>query len=329
MNRDHHRYFDAIFFSPHKFLGGPGACGVLVFNRNLYRLDLPPTTAGGGTVDYVGFRNHDFSRDIETREKAGTPGILQAIKAALVLDLKEKIGVSQIAKIEKRNMDLFFSRLRESSDIHFLGNTDPSKRVSIISFNIRHGDRVLHPKFVTKLMNDLFGIQSRAGCSCAGPYGHILLNIDDEKSQQYREIIARGLIGLKPGWVRVNLHYVFTEDDIRYLTRAIGFIAEKGHLFLQLYEFHIHSGEWVFKGFVDRDVAVDLDHSFRSRRIDRSRIKSQRERYIQKAAEWADKLEKRPRPAFKEDKPELETLKYFYYVHINHSPAGNLCCCTV
>lgn len=329
MNRDKRRYFDAVFFSPHKFLGGPGASGVLIFNKKLYNPDLPPTTAGGGTVDYVGFNNHDFSRDIETREKPGTPGILQAIKSALVLDLKQRVGLSVIREIEKRNMDLFFSRLQTNPKIHFLGNMDPGKRVPIISFNIKHGDRILHPKFVTKLLNDLFGIQSRAGCSCAGPYGHILLDIDDRQSQKYRRAIARGLNGLKPGWVRVNLHYIFSEEDIRFLTRALDFVAEKGHLFLRLYEFYLRSGEWVFRDFVQERITVDLDQSFNTGRVDITRLESLRGRYLQEAEQWANKLERRPPAPFKTDEPETEALKYFYYVHVNHSPAGNLCCCTV
>ncbi|MBN1224623.1 MAG: aminotransferase class V-fold PLP-dependent enzyme, partial [Candidatus Aminicenantes bacterium] len=178
MNRDHASSFDAIFFSPHKFLGGPGTSGVLVFNEKIYRKDLPPTTAGGGTVLFVGFQCHDFAEDIETREKAGTPPILQSLKAALVLELKDKIGIDTIEKIESATTEYFLSRLKKIENLELVGDIAHYRRVSIVSFNIKHKDRILHPKFVTKLMNDIFGIQSRAGCSCAGPYGHLLLDID-------------------------------------------------------------------------------------------------------------------------------------------------------
>ncbi|MFW6136581.1 MAG: aminotransferase class V-fold PLP-dependent enzyme, partial [Candidatus Aminicenantaceae bacterium] len=171
MNTDEEAYYDAIFFSPHKFLGGPGSCGVLIFREDIYRSDLPPTTAGGGTVDFVGFTGHDFSADIETREKAGTPPILQLIKAALVLELKDKIGIDSIEKIEEEHIKYFLAQLKKIPDIQMVGGVPQRKQVSIVSFNIRHQDRILHPKFVTRLLNDLFGIQSRAGCSCAAPYG--------------------------------------------------------------------------------------------------------------------------------------------------------------
>jgi len=182
MNHSPDSRFDAIFFSPHKFLGGPGTSGLLIFNKNLYRRDLPPPTAGGGTVVYVGFSEQDYSLDIEAREKAGTPPILQTIKAALAMDIKEKIGIRTIENIETEYIAYFMEHLVKMENIRIIGSPDPHACVSIASFNIEHRDRILHPKFVTKLLNDLFGIQSRAGCSCAGPYGHILLGIDTPTS---------------------------------------------------------------------------------------------------------------------------------------------------
>jgi selenocysteine lyase/cysteine desulfurase len=329
MHRDQHSFLDAIFFSPHKFLGGPGSSGVLIFNQKLYRSDLPPTTAGGGTVDYVGFTHHDFSREIEIREKAGTPGILQAIRSALVMELKEKIGVSRIREIESRHLKLFFSELKDHAGIEFLGISDLSRRIPIISFNIKHGERILHPKFVTKLLNDLFGIQSRAGCSCAGPYGHILLDIDDELSQQYRQVIARGMTGLKPGWVRINLHYTFTEADIRFLTRAIRFVADNGYFFLNQYLFFLFSGEWKFIGFVDHEFDLDIDSSFDVPRIDPAKILSIRESYFREAEKQVRELKKNDPVSYRVDEDSIEKLKYFYYIHIDHTPAENLSCCTV
>jgi hypothetical protein len=280
-------------------------------------------------VDYVGFTHHDFSREIEVREKSGTPGILQAVKSALVMELKEKIGISQIQEIEKRNLELFFSGLKDHPGILFLGKLDQPRRIPIISFNIKHRDRILHPKFVTKLLNDLFGIQSRAGCSCAGPYGHILLDIDDHLSQRYRQLISKGFTGLKPGWVRINLHYTFSETDIRFLIRALRFVADHGYRFLQKYVFHLYSGEWRFMGFRDGQISLELDNSFDTLRINLENLLSERELYFQEAEKWVRELKTCPPVSYKKDPEPIEGLKYFYYIHIDQAPAGDLSCCTV
>ncbi|MSQ99130.1 MAG: aminotransferase class V-fold PLP-dependent enzyme, partial [Xanthomonadales bacterium] len=194
---------DAIFISPHKFLGGPGSTGVLVFNESLYHSELPPSVSAGGTVDYVGPTSQDFIRDVEEREKPGTPGVLQILKAGLAFEIKDRMGVAAIERREKELLHRVFARWQANPDIKILGNPDPDLRVSIISFNLKdHRSTYLHPKFVTTLLNDLFGIQSRAGCSCAGPYGHRLLGIGLERSAQYRKWITRGFSGIKPGWCR-------------------------------------------------------------------------------------------------------------------------------
>src|SRR5512134_3165355 len=184
---------DAVFLSPHKFLGGPGSSGVLVFNERLYHRELPPSVGGGGTVDYVSPVDQDFIADIEARERAGTPGVLQTLKAALALELKQQVGP---ARIEAREHELIGRALRRWSAhprIEVLGNPDPTRRIGIVSFNLADPrGRYLHPKFVTVLLNDLFGIQSRAGCSCAGPYGHRLLGIDQPTSELYRDWVRQG-----------------------------------------------------------------------------------------------------------------------------------------
>ena len=212
---------DAVFLSPHKFLGGPGSSGVLVFNERLYSKGLGPSVAGGGTVDYVSPHDQDFIADIEEREKAGTPGVLQTLKAALVLELKQRIGV---ARIEAREHELLRRALRRWSahdGIEVLGNPDPSRRIGIVSFNLRDArGRYLHPKFVTVLLNDLFGIQSRAGCSCAGPYGHRLLGIDQPTSELYRDWVRKGFQGIKPGWCRVGFHYAMDDAEADYRHRG-------------------------------------------------------------------------------------------------------------
>ncbi len=314
MNRDEHAYFDAIFFSPHKFLGGPGTSGVLVFNEKIYRKDLPPTTAGGGTVRYVGFKSHDFAEDIETREKAGTPPILQAIKAALVLDLKEKIGIDRIAQIESKYTEYFLNALRKIDNLSIIGDVASFRRVSIISFNIEHKDKILHPKFVTKLLNDLFGIQSRAGCSCAGPYGHILLGIDDETSDKFRNLILKGNEGIKPGWVRVNIHYTLSQDDIDYLIEAIRFVARFGHLFLKKYAFNMRTAEWKHIGFDERFPEFSVDNDFAPKTVHMEDVPRLRESYLAQARQIALELEKQGEMSFVQDDDDIEELKSFYYI---------------
>jgi len=313
MNRDKDSYFDAVFFSPHKFLGGPGSSGILVINERIYRKDLPPTTAGGGTVVYVGFHHHDYEEDIETREMAGTPPILQTIKAALAMEVKERIGTSAIDRIEKDYLAFVLGRLGKIPNLRLVGRYDALELTPIVSFNIAHRDRILHPKFVTKLLNDLFGIQSRAGCSCAGPYGHVLLGIGRGTSERLREAIARGFQGIKPGWVRINIHYTFTRSDIEFLTRAIAFAARYGYLFLRCYDFDWRTGEWRYRGFREKKPNLSLEGDFQTAAVERSRIKSLRASYFREARELAGKLEAAGELEFRPDAADIESLKYFYY----------------
>jgi len=241
---------DAIFISPHKFLGGPGSSGVLVFNERLYNRALPPTVSAGGTVDYVGREYQDFITRIEEREKPGTPGVLQILKAAMVFEVKDNLTVERIEKRENELLEKIFARWLANPAIEILGNQDPAKRVAIISFNIKSntggsdGSRYLHPKFITTLLNDLFGIQSRAGCSCAGPYGHRLLDIDEETSEEYRSCVVEGFSGIKPGWCRISMHYVMDDLEVDFLLDAVDFVARYGGLFLRLYDFDLYDGSW-------------------------------------------------------------------------------------
>lgn len=239
---------DAIFVSPHKFLGGPGASGVLVFNQRCYHEELPPTLAAGGTVDYVGPDSHTFIPDIEAREKGGTPGILQTLKAALAFEIKSSIGTEIIETREQSMTEQAMQRWGAHPNIDILGNPDPARRVGIISFNIlRSGKQPLHPRFVTTLLDDLFGIQSRAGCSCAGPYGHQLLGIDHLHSERYKHWITKGFHGIKPGWCRIGFHYVFDDHETSFILDAVEFIADYGYRFVPLYSFDNQSGVWQHK----------------------------------------------------------------------------------
>lgn len=250
---------DAVFISPHKFLGGPGSVGVLVFNQNLYHSELPPSLSGGGTVEYVGKESHDYIPDIEEREKAGTPGVLQTMKAALAFEVKKNITTAKILKREHALLGRAMERWQKHPGITILGNPDPSKRIAIISFTIGDPDgRTLHPKLVTVLLNDLFGIQSRAGCSCAGPYGHHLLGIEEPLSERYREWVKKGYAGIKPGWCRVGFHYAMDDAEVEYIIEAVEFIASSGHLFLPLYRFDLATGMWSYRDWEEKQEHFQL-----------------------------------------------------------------------
>lgn len=251
---------DAIFLSPHKFLGGPGSSGLLVFNERLYHRELPPSVAGGGTVDYVSPLDQDFIADIEEREKAGTPGVLQTLKAALAIELKRRVGVERIEAREQELVSIALRRWGAHEHIEILGNPDPARRIGIVSFNLRDPrGRYLHPKFVTVLLNDLFGIQSRAGCSCAGPYGHRLLGIDQPTSELYRDWVRKGFQGIKPGWCRVGFHYSMDDVDAGFVMDAVEFVAAFGHRFLPSYVFDPGTGAWSHGEFRESHAAFSLD----------------------------------------------------------------------
>jgi selenocysteine lyase/cysteine desulfurase len=252
---------DAIYFSPHKFLGGPGSCGILIFHQRIYRADLPPTIGAGGTVDFVNFDGQAYSSDIEVREKPGTPGILQTLRASLAMELKEKLGQSRISAREKMLVHRAYERLAGNPAVELMGDVGPDDRLPIFSFNIRVGASWLHPRFVTRLLNDLFGIQSRAGCSCAAPYGHRVLHIDGQKSADLRKSIMCGNIGLKPGWARVNFHFLHTDAEVDFICRAILFVAEHGRDFLPLYAFDIHTGTWEHKDFTSAPLRFGIEEA--------------------------------------------------------------------
>ncbi len=326
MNRDAESYFDAIYFSPHKFVGGPGTCGILVFNEDIYPKDLPPTVAAGGTVDYVTAVKESFVRDIETREKAGTPGIMQAIRTAMVFQVKQRAGQETIDRIEEYYLNRFMAAFAGDERILFYGITDPAKKLPIVPFNIVHRDKLLHPKFVTRLLNDLFGIQSRAGCSCAGPYGHHLMKIDRRNWDFYRCLITNaGYGGIKPGWVRLNLHYTLNEDEVDYLIAGVKFVLEHGHKFLPLYVFNIKSGEWLhIQDSSPPPVSLDESALFAAERFASQEPVNVADQYAQALTEAARLAENLPSdfPVLQFE-PELESLMY-YYVHqvVNYHPVS-------
>lgn len=233
---------DAVVISPHKFIGGPGTPGVLVARRALFR-NRVPTAPGGGTVLYVNPLEHVYLADPEHREEGGTPAIVESIRAGLVFALKEAVGVEAIRAREEAFIARAIDAWSDEPAIVILGNP-ALPRLSIVSFTVRHDGRYLHHNLVVALLNDLFGIQSRGGCSCAGPYGHRLLGIDIETSHAFEREIARGCEGIKPGWVRVNFNYFLSEAVFDFIVRAVALVARDGWRLAPWYRFEPATGLW-------------------------------------------------------------------------------------
>ena len=238
-------YLDAIYLSPHKLVGGPGTPGVLVARRSLFA-NRVPVVPGGGTVSYVNADHHEYLTDVEHREEGGTPDIVGAIRAGLAFGLKESVGADHIMAIEEQMARRAVRRWCDHPAIEVLGNHD-AERLSIVSFVVTSGERHLHHNYVVALLNDLFGIQARGGCSCAGPYGHRLLGIDLDTSEAYHREIGRGCEGIKPGWVRVNFTYFLDEETVEYLIAAVELVGDLGHRLLPLYRFDPGTGLWAHR----------------------------------------------------------------------------------
>jgi selenocysteine lyase/cysteine desulfurase len=234
---------DAVFLSPHKFVGGPGTPGVLAVRNELLH-NRVPDVVGGGTVAYVNPSEHVYLADPVHREEAGTPAIVESIRAGLVFQLKAAVGVDTIRAREESCWRRAIAAWSVNPAIEVLGNI-ASDRLSIVSFVVRRpGGRYLHHNFVVAVLNDLFGIQSRGGCSCAGPYGHRLLGIDIERSHEFEQEITHGCEGIKPGWTRVSFNYFISEAVFAYLVEAVDLVATHGWRLLPEYRFDPASGLW-------------------------------------------------------------------------------------
>lgn len=218
---DEDAYLDAITFSPHKFLGGPGTSGVLIFNKKLYK-NLVPDNPGGGTVTYTNpWGDHDYIDDIETREDGGTPGFLQAFKIALSIQLKEEMGVQNILDREHELCDLVFNRLSKIDNLTILA-PNHKDRLGVFSFYIEDA----HYNLIVKLLNDHFGVQTRGGCSCAGTYGHYLLHVDQLTSKAIEQKILEGCLMERPGWIRMSLHPTMTNKEVEFICDAIKSVSK-------------------------------------------------------------------------------------------------------
>jgi len=248
-------YADAVFLSPHKFIGGPGTPGVLALRRALCT-NRVPTVPGGGTVTYVNAREHRYIDDPEQREEGGTPAIIESIRAGLVFQLKAAVGPEVIRAREESFIRRAIASWDGCRSLEVLGNKH-SERLSIVSFVVKHEGRYLHHNFVVALLNDLLGIQARGGCSCAGPYGHRLLGIELERSHQFAREISRGCEGIKPGWVRVNFNYFIDERVFEYVVEAVKLVAEHGWKLLPDYRFDPVAGLWHHRaGLVDPPLSL-------------------------------------------------------------------------
>ncbi|WP_321313139.1 aminotransferase class V-fold PLP-dependent enzyme [Halarcobacter sp.] len=198
-------YYDALYLSPHKLLGGPGSCGLLIIKKSLVDTNLSPTFAGGGTVSYVNSKIQEYEKELNVRETAGTPGILQLIRSALAYQLRNEIGFEFILKRKEILLKYLLNKLENIPNITIYGNKI-SKNIGIISFNIKN----INPYDICRKLSSNGGIQTRAGCSCAGPYGHDLLGFNSKKE-----------IEEKPGWLRISIHYSQTEEEIDKLIKAL------------------------------------------------------------------------------------------------------------
>jgi len=236
---------DALFISTHKLIGGPGSPGILIVKKDLFEKGLPVVT-GGGTVHFVTKSQQRYFEDLETREEGGTPAIIESIRAGLAFQLKDKVGSKTIEEREEHFIRRAIKRLESNKNIYILGDTS-AKRLGFLAFHIRYKGRFLHHNFVVALLNDLFGIQSRGGCSCAGPYGHDLLQLNDEKSCEYMVELSTGNVGIKPGWVRLNFNYFIPEDEFEYLLSSIEWISEHGWKLMTEYVFDDRVGIWKYK----------------------------------------------------------------------------------
>lgn len=232
---------DAIFFSPHKFLGGPGSSGVLVFNKQLYKNKVPDHP-GGGTVTWTNpWGNHSFFNNIEVREDGGTPGFLQCIKTALVIQLKEAMGVKNIAQRENEITKKVMTELAKNDRVVMLEPTI-TDRLAIVSFYIPNA----HYNLVVRLLNDRFGVQTRGGCSCAGTYGHILLNVDQNTSEKITKQIDSGDYAEKPGWIRASFHPTTSDEEVDFIISAINQVAKNIDLWSVDYRFNPALGDFEY-----------------------------------------------------------------------------------
>lgn len=236
------QYLDAIYFSPHKFLGGPSASGILIFNQKLYSNRIPDNP-GGGTVDWTNpWGEHKYHDEIEAREDGGTPAFLQTMRVALCIQLKEKMGIQNIMQREHEMLNIIWKRMDKIENVHILANNQRD-RLGVISFYIEG----CHFNLAVKLLNDRYGVQVRGGCSCAGTYGHYLLEVSYELSKKLTDEISSGILTNKPGWIRMSIHPTMTDSEVHYIMDAIQAVAENFEEWKKDYNYDVCSNEFRHK----------------------------------------------------------------------------------
>ena len=253
---------DGIFFSPHKSLGGQNTPGVLITHDRIYRNQLKPTQPGGGTVNFVYKNWIDYIQDVELKEESGTPNIIGGIRVGLMFLIRQKVPHSFIIKRDEYYSKLFTSELENIINLYILDHKQLRNKphIPVYAIMVSYGERFFHPNFVCALLTDLFGIQSRPGCSCAPTYGQLLLGFDKDPNnfKLFQTIIYEGNELFKPGYVRLNLPYFYPEYVIKYIIKAIKFICEYGHLFISLYKYNIKSGKFWFYNFKEQELSLKL-----------------------------------------------------------------------
>jgi selenocysteine lyase/cysteine desulfurase/CRP-like cAMP-binding protein len=313
----HLAYMDAVFVSPHKFVGGPGTPGVLVAKRALFS-NRVPSVPGGGTILFVSPTEHSYHPAPEVREEGGTPAIVESIRAGLVFALKDAVGVDEI----RRREDDFVRRALESwcanPQIEVLGNPE-LERLAIVSLGLRHSRGLLHSHFVVALLNDLFGIQARSGCFCAGPYVHRMYPVDDEWSAGMAAEVALGHMGAKLSFFRINFNYFISEAVFEYIVEAVHLLANDGWKLLPLYRFDPYTGLWHHESGRRRPPLTLHDVSFASGTLEfhgprATEPESALARYLEEARRIVREVEARPPDGPLADPtvtPEFERVRWF------------------
>jgi selenocysteine lyase/cysteine desulfurase len=237
-------YLDGVVFSPHKFLGGPGSSGVLIFNSKLYHNKVPDNP-GGGTVLWTNrWNNHNYITDIEAREDGGTPGFIQSMRTAMAIGLKNRMDVGKMQLREEELLKIAFTRMEKIEGLHILAG-EHKERIGVISFYIDN----IHHNLIIRILNDRYGIQIRGGCSCAGTYGHFLLHVTRAQSKHITEQINDGDLSLKPGWARLSLHPTMTDAELEYVMDAIEEFSTNVEEWKKDYNYSSTTNEFVHKNF--------------------------------------------------------------------------------
>jgi selenocysteine lyase/cysteine desulfurase/CRP-like cAMP-binding protein len=313
----HLDYKDAVFLSPHKLIGGPGSPGLLVVKKHLVK-NAVPTQPGGGTVALVTPESVSYWDSEEHREEGGTPAIIESIRAGLAFQLKGAVGHDTIAEMERGFIRRAIATWGQNPGLRLIGNLG-ADRLSIVSFMVRYRHHYLHNNFVVTLLNDLFGIQARGGCSCAGPYMHRLLGVGAELSREYVCMVDDGFLSLKPGWARVNFNYFISNAEFRYIVAAVNLVGQFGHVLLPDYQIDLTSGQWRhIKGQPHvpmrlgdlRYASGKLEHPSRHARLPEGALEEQLEsarRILEEARSRAEAA----RPPLQSREGRYERLRWF------------------